>query len=673
MAGTVRQGRNVTAGKLKRRLSEGRPDLIPPDTESRRRVRLASEPTSRHLKRSDRWEEGFLRLPGGRGERALSYVVDELGIYNDATTASTLEALLEDGGWETPELLARAEAGIAVMRRLGLSLDNDPRRLPFVAALRRTVPEGGQRSPVVAVVDQPRSDRGVGFDLAGPARFEAMLHAASSENPGAAVVVVADPASWKAGEGHLERLASRRGVPVLTDPVAAHTLVESCGRLYTVSSFVGFEAALAGVPVTCFGVPFYAGWGFTDDRLTLWRRTRKRDPVDVFAAAFLVYSRYFDPYDGTPCSFEEALGILTVVTERDRENAVSTLGLGFARWKVRSATATLSAPGFRPVLSDARTVSPALMRGMGRVVAWASRMPAGTEEACREAGVPLRLMEDGFLRSIGLGVGLRPGASYVLDSTGVYYDATRPSDLETLLETASFPPDLLARAARLRAAIVRSRVSKYNVGAAPLPVIPKHGPVVLVAGQVENDASIRLGLPSVDGNAALLRRVRERNPGAVIAYKPHPDVEAGLRPGRVPPDELADYADIVLHGVSAPDAIEAADSVEVMTSLMGFEALLRGKAVTTHGVPFYAGWGLTQDPGSPRRTRRLTLDELVAGALILYPRYIEPRSGLPCSPEVLVDRLAEGDPDLTRREPTLEAGLKEAWSVIWRKLLRRTG
>ncbi len=74
--------------------------------------------------------------------------------------------------------------------------------------------------------------------------------------------------------------------------------------------------------------------------------------------------------------------------------------------------------------------------------------------------------------------------------------------------------------------------------------------------------------------------------------------------------------------------------------------------MTTHGLPFYAGWGLTDDPGCPRRTRRLTLDELVAGALILYPRYVDPRTGLPCPPEVLVQRLAEGDPELARRART---------------------
>jgi capsular polysaccharide export protein len=69
---------------------------------------------------------------------------------------------------------------------------------------------------------------------------------------------------------------------------------------------------------------------------------------------------------------------------------------------------------------------------------------------------------------------------------------------------------------------------------------------------------------------------------------------------------------------------------------------MRGREVTCHGTPFYAGWGLTRDLGAvpARRTRRLTLDALVAGVLILYPRYLDPVTGLPCSPEVLVGRMA---------------------------------
>jgi capsular polysaccharide export protein len=79
-----------------------------------------------------------------------------------------------------------------------------------------------------------------------------------------------------------------------------------------------------------------------------------------------------------------------------------------------------------------------------------------------------------------------------------------------------------------------------------------------------------------------------------------------------------------------------------MTSLVGFEALLRGIAVVTHGRPFYAGWGLTDDqcPCS-RRSRKLTLVQLVAGALLRYPRYYSYSAGAFVAAEDAVSELLE--------------------------------
>ncbi|WP_244424690.1 capsular polysaccharide biosynthesis protein [Methylobacterium nodulans] len=621
------------------------------------------------MRLTDRWDEGFLRLPEPKGVRDLSSIVDGLGIYYDATAPSELEIMLEEGGWETPEILARAGACIARLRTERLSLDNDPRRRALSDLIGAPAP-GIRR---VAIIDQARTDPTIGFGLAGATCFSAMLAAAAAEHPGAERVVVMDPSAPFGAAGHIgAEDAQRHGARLVTEPVSAWSLADACDRLFVVTSHVGFEASLAGRSVTCFGLPFYAGWGFTDDRLHLARRSRRRRPEEVFAAAYIVCSRYFDPYGDEACRLEDALDVLSLVVARQRENAARTLCLGFSAWKRRSVSETFASPGNRPVIArPMERVSAADLQGFERVIAWASRMPDGTEATCREAGLPLLRMEDGFLRSIGLGVALRPGASHVLDRSGVYYDATRPSDLEEMLQTARFDEAMLARAARLREAIVAARVSKYNVGGAPMPQPPRPGPVVLVAGQVENDASIRLGTLDLRTNAALLRKARERHPEAIIAFKPHPDVEAGLRPGSVPPEELAAHADMVLRDVSAADAIDAADHVETLTSLIGFEALLRGKTVTTHGLPFYAGWGLSESPPCPRRTRRLTLDELVAGALIAYPHYIDPRTGLPCSPEVLVRRLAEGDPALTRRTLTPEAVMKQVWSLLWRHVLHR--
>jgi capsular polysaccharide export protein len=150
--------------------------------------------------------------------------------------------------------------------------------------------------------------------------------------------------------------------------------------------------------------------------------------------------------------------------------------------------------------------------------------------------------------------------------------------------------------------------------------------VVLVPGQVETDASIWLGCTSVRTNLDLLRAVRQARPDAFIVYKPHPDVLSLNRKGSVALAAAHEYADHVEAGVSVVSCIAACDEVHTMTSLTGFDALLRGKKVVTYGQPFYAGWGLTEDRAEnatafERRQRRLTLDELVAGALLHYPIY----------------------------------------------------
>jgi capsular polysaccharide export protein len=232
-------------------------------------------------------------------------------------------------------------------------------------------------------------------------------------------------------------------------------------------------------------------------------------------------------------------------------------------------------------------------------------------------------MEDGFLRSAGLGSDLTAPGSLVLDALGIYYDPSRPSALEHLLQTAEFSPDELQRARRLRERIVQSRISKYNLpGADRLELRSKPGQrVLLVPGQVADDASVRLGTQNIGDNLSLLRSVRREHPDAYIVYKPHPDVLSGNRRGAL--HEMTDPPwDLVVGQVPLAACLEVAHEVHTMTSLVGFEALIRGLSVVAYGQPFYAGWGLTRDLAPPaRRTRRLTLDELVAGTLLRYPRY----------------------------------------------------
>ena len=165
--------------------------------------------------------------------------------------------------------------------------------------------------------------------------------------------------------------------------------------------------------------------------------------------------------------------------------------------------------------------------------------------------------------------------------------------------------------------------------------------MVLVPGQVQDDASVRFGSPSVKNDVELLRAVRRMRPDAYVVYKPHPDVLSGNRDGVVPDRSTGLWDERVLD-VSVADCLSVVDEVHTMTSLVGFEALIRGIPVVAHGQPFYAGWGLTEDLCPvERRGRALALDELVAGVLLRYPHYYSWQGGSFCEAEALVQELAK--------------------------------
>jgi glycosyltransferase involved in cell wall biosynthesis len=253
-------------------------------------------------------------------------------------------------------------------------------------------------------------------------------------------------------------------------------------------------------------------------------------------------------------------------------------------------------------------------------------------------------VEDGFIRSVGLGADLTRPLSWVFDTRGMYFDASGPSDLEWLIGHQEYSSVQLARAAGLRAQVVGLGVTKYNLASKPWRRPPGQKKVLLVAGQVESDASIRLGAHSVRTNAQLLQAARARCPDAYIVYKPHPDVVAGLRAGQTLAAITHACADEVLEQADMAQLLREVDEVHVITSLTGFEALLRGVPVTVYGAPFYAGWGLCTEVDLPeavasRRTRRVSIDHLVAATLVDYPVYLHPKQDRLMTPEQAVQTL----------------------------------
>lgn len=350
---------------------------------------------------------------------------------------------------------------------------------------------------------------------------------------------------------------------------------------------------------------------------------------------------YFDPWTGQPISLSAWIKILADwrrTIDRNREIGVVC---GIAAWKRSSVSGFLW--GGEPAVFAPRP--PGRPARSGKAVAiWPSRVSHADHERVRARDGRAVQIEDGFIRSAGLGAKLVPPCSIVVDHSGIYYDPRTTNDLEQILAEADFCPELSQRAAKLAAFVTRHGITKYSEGGSVPNALPVARRKVLVAGQVADDRSVKLGCGEVAGTLDLLRRVREIEPDAFIVFKPHPDVVAGLRPGHVAEGEARRYVDLVLPTADSHSLLLEVDAVHVLTSLLGFEALLRGREVTTHGQPFYAGWGLTRDLAPPisRRNRKLTLDQLVAATLILYPRYRDPVTRLPCPPEILALRLSSG-------------------------------
>lgn len=261
----------------------------------------------------------------------------------------------------------------------------------------------------------------------------------------------------------------------------------------------------------------------------------------------------------------------------------------------------------------------------------------------RKHAMPVYRIEDAFIRSVTLGSAFAKPYSLIIDSCGIHFDPGQPSDIEVILQEGNMDDALLQRARALRHTIVESRLSKYNhLEHKSIDIKRKdHDKVVLVVGQVEDDMSVRLGGKGMT-NQKLLEMARRENPNAYIIYKPHPDVLSGNRKGHIPARIMQKLADDIQTEVSIDACLAVSDEVHTITSGAGLDALLRGKAVVTYGMPFYAGWGLTLDRHAcTRRTRKLTIDELVAGALILYPRYISPKTGEFCEAEQTLAELKE--------------------------------
>lgn len=462
--------------------------------------------------------------------------------------------------------------------------------------------------------------------------FERMASVARDTHPGAefwfahsgASALSVRDTTTQAALRHAGRHINQQGTLCASLPYFDH--------VYTISAPEGMQALLCGIPLYVFGTPYYAGWGLTRDVAPQPLRHTQASLAALFETVFIRLSEHLDPVTGAIGSLDQLLSAIEAhrATTSRFADIDRIAGVSFQWWKRPFVTPYLTAGGGK--LRWVRRLDG--LQSNEYAAFWGSRSAAGLPTDIRTIRI-----EDGFLHSAGLGSDMVAPWSQILDRQGLYFDASRPSDLTSILNEAEFRDVELYRANALRREISRLGLTKYNLGRRrPTWRAPADRRIVLVPGQVADDASIRLGTRGIATSEELLREVRQRRPDAFIVYKPHPDVLSGNRQGLI---EAQDLADVVERDADLISLIEASDEIHVLSSLSGFEALIRGKTVFTYGLPFYAGWGLTNDLlEQPWRKRALTLDMLTAGVLIRYPIYWDWTLKIFTTPEAVVSRLA---------------------------------
>lgn len=270
--------------------------------------------------------------------------------------------------------------------------------------------------------------------------------------------------------------------------------------------------------------------------------------------------------------------------------------------------------------------------GWGRKMPWQASLYMLVSRFFGNKKIKKFTLEDGFLRSLGVGLLHSRPASLCIDQTGIYFDANRPSELEVMLGKYDFDaePAILERARQGIQLMRLARLTKYyNLKPYPDSQSFKrtNNYSILVIGQVEDDASVLSGKAKITKNEKLVMQAKMDFPDADIYFRPHPDYWTGNRKGGRDSAELKKICAIVPPKTSLYDLFEVVDHVYTITSLAGFEALLYGLKVTTFGAPFYSNWGLTEDRVKIyRRRKKLSLEEIFACAYLVYPKYIHMES-----------------------------------------------
>lgn len=565
-------------------------------------------------------EDGFLRslYTSKFSKTPLSVVVDKKSIYFDSQTISDLETILVHDDVNDTQIQESHDA-------------MDFFRTHHLSKYCVTVPYDTDICPEdfnensVLLIDQTLNDASLLYGGIKEKDLPDIIKNSKQKFAGKTIFLKTHP---EVISGHKQScfgtLCHDTDIKLIPHTVSLPTLLRQKPHVVVLTSLAGFEGLIYGCSVTCYGISWYSGYRLTDDMHPdadmIYKRRKKRTLAEIFYLAYIKYPVYINPVTLKRGTFWDTALYLSRCMRHVQTVSGHLYIFGFRPWKRRDMIPFFKTPFNK--ITYVKNIDHAIKQGIltnkyAKILVWSYKNTKDIEYIqAKKTNIPILRCEDGFIRSYGLGSDFIPPFSIAIDTQDLYFyhDKKNPSDIQTFLNIPTMNYQM-ERIENLYKKITEHHINKYNIDKICDLKIQTDKQIILLIGQVDDDASLRYGglISGISGNSDMIEYARLHYPNAFIIYKPHPDVLRGNRIGQI---KNKDKIDRIETNASVLSCIDAAHHIISMTSLSGFEGILRGKQVTLLGKPFYHAFAQLY-PLPPQK-----MMDMVRGVFVDYPIYI---------------------------------------------------
>lgn len=539
-------------------------------------------------------EDGFLRsLYSSKASKTpLSIVFDKKGAYFDASIVTDLEELLVKK-IVTSEQKKEAREAIDFFTKNRLSkycITTPPPTSNFDTHLLKSA---------IVLIDQTLGDASLEYGGVSQENIPSIVEDILANNKDKKIFLKTHPdVIFGKSESCFSSLIQNERITKIPNDIALIDIFNQKPQIIALTSLAGFEALLHGCEVTCYGLPWYCGYGLTldkhNDAKIVAQRRKPLSLEEIFYLAYMVYPLYLDPNTLQKGNFWDVAYYLSRCIKHIEKLSGTIYAFGFRPWKQKDVLPFFKTP-FNQVLyvknAEQAIENKAILDNKNaKILVWSYKNQEDIDIIkSHNPNIPILRCEDGFIRSYGLGSDFIKPYSLAIDKNELYFyhSQDNPSEIQALLKEKSLPY-IQEQVKNLHNAIIANSINKYNLEVIKSLPIKTTKRKILAIGQVDGDASLKYG---TDNNAIalsnqyLLDYAKSTYPDDFIIYKPHPDVISGNRGGMI--KNPYDYCDYYAAEESVLSCIESSDIVITMTSLSGFEALIREKKLDILGHPFY--------------------------------------------------------------------------------------